>query len=65
MSTTTRMWIVGSALMLAGIVMIAVGAGSSAVEVTVALPAAGAALLGGGLVAVLLGQLGVRGATAR
>jgi len=65
MSTTTRTWIVGTALMLAGIVMIAAGALASAPEVTVALPAAGAALLGGGLVAALLGQLGFRDAGAR
>ena len=65
MSTTTRTWIMGTALMLAGIVMIVVGAVASAVEVTVALPAAGAALLAGGLVAVLLGQPGIRAAAGR
>jgi uncharacterized membrane protein len=65
MSATTRTWILGTALMLAGIVMIVVGAVASAVEVTVALPATGAALLAGGLVAVLLGQPGIRAAAGR
>ncbi len=65
MSATTRTWIVGTALMLAGVVLIAVGAAAPAPEVTVALPATGAALLGGGLAAVLLAQLGLRGAAGR
>lgn len=56
MNAETRVWIVGAAVMVAGIALIVVGAVASVPELVVALPATGAGLLGAGLVAVLVKQ---------
>lgn len=54
MNADIRSWIVAGALIVAGTVMIAVGAAIEAAEVRAALPATGGALIAGGLASALM-----------
>jgi drug/metabolite transporter (DMT)-like permease len=54
MKEKTRIWIVGGALIVAGVVMAVVGASIDVREVQVAVPAMGAALVAGGLTTLLV-----------
>lgn len=54
MKESRRVWTIGGALIVAGTVMAAVGASIDVAEVRTALPAMGAALVAGGLTAILV-----------
>jgi hypothetical protein len=54
MKESTRAWIIGGSLIVAGVIVTATGASMDSVEVRAALPAMGAALTTAGLTAVLL-----------
>lgn len=54
MTSAARIWIVGSALLIAGVVMVLVGVRTSGAEVTIALSSTGAALAASGITTVLV-----------
>lgn len=54
MSSNAKIWLVGSALLIAGIVMVVVGSRIDVAEVTIALASAGAALTASGITTVLV-----------
>ncbi len=54
MSSNTRIWLLGSALLVAGIVMVVMGSRIDVAEVTVALASVGAALTASGITTVLV-----------
>ena len=54
MRSAARIWIVGCALLIAGVAMILVGARSSEAEVAMALSSTGAALAASGITTVLV-----------
>ncbi len=54
MKGTTRIWLVGGALILAGAVMAAIGASIDLPDVRSALPAMGGALVAAGLTTLLV-----------